>query len=151
VTRSAAVDTDQAALDVLVREFLDAFSNARGQVPNVRRLYELVLSSAVIVKATGGAPEVYSLRDFVEPRQVLLTGGTLLDFEEAEVSARTHVAGDVAQRYSVYRKAGVQAGRSFETRGVKLWQFVRMPAGWRVSALAWDDERDGLTVPEQAP
>jgi hypothetical protein len=30
---------------------------------------------------------------------------------------------------------------------VKTLQFVRTGAGWRISAAAWDDERDGLTVP----
>jgi hypothetical protein len=29
---------------------------------------------------------------------------------------------------------------------MKTLQFVRMPEGWRISAVAWDDEREGLTV-----
>jgi len=28
-------------------------------------------------------------------------------------------------------------------------QFVRTPAGWRISAMAWDDEREGLAVPDR--
>ena len=138
---------DQEALDALVRTFLAAFTN-RGTRPDVRRIYDLALPSAVIVKATGAAPEIYSLREFVEPRQELLESGALRDFEEVEESARTDIAGNVAQRYSIYRKAGVQSGQPFSTRGVKVWQFVRLEAGWRLSALAWDDEREGFTVPQ---
>jgi hypothetical protein len=26
-------------------------------------------------------------------------------------------------------------------------QFVKTPAGWKMSAMAWDDERPGLTLP----
>ena len=133
-------DADRQAIDTLAKEFLATFTNARGKLPDVRRIYELALPTAVIVKATGAAPEVYSLREFVEPRHELLTGGTLVDFEEVEVSAHTHIAGNVAQRHSTYRKTGVQSGRPFATNGVKLWQFVRMPAGWRLSALAWEDK-----------
>src|SRR4051812_39925480 len=142
---------DRAAIDSLVKTFLDTFTNTNGRRPDVRRIHALALPSAVVVKATAPAPEVYSLREFVEPRQELLTGGELLDFEEVEVSARTQVAGNVAQRYSVYRKTGLQSGRPFSTKGVKIWQFVRTPEGWRISALAWDDEREGFVVPEQSP
>jgi hypothetical protein len=146
-TLADAPGDDQRALDALVRDFLAAFTNTHGKQANVRRIYELALPSAVITKATSGAPDIYSLREFVEPRQELLSGGSLLDFEEAEVSASMQIAGNVAQRYSIYRKTGVQSGQPFQTLGVKVWQFVRMPSGWRLSALSWDDERDGFVVP----
>jgi len=38
---------------------------------------------------------------------------------------------------------GLAAGR-----GMKTLQFVRTVTGWRISAAAWDDERDGLTLGE---
>jgi hypothetical protein len=136
-----APSADHEALDSLARDFLAAFTNARGRRANVRRIYDLALSSAVIVKTTGAVPEVYSLREFVEPRHELLSGGALVDFEEIEVSARTDIAGNVAQRYSVYRKSGVQSGSPFTVNGVKVWQFVRTPTGWQLSALAWHDEQ----------
>jgi len=31
-------------------------------------------------------------------------------------------------------------GEAFAARGVIFTQFVRTPAGWRMSAMAWDDE-----------
>jgi hypothetical protein len=31
---------------------------------------------------------------------------------------------------------------------MKTLQFVRPAAGWRISAAAWDDERDGLVLKE---
>ena len=30
---------------------------------------------------------------------------------------------------------------------MKTLQFVRTSDGWRISAVAWDDERDGQDVP----
>lgn len=65
-----------------------------------------------------------------------------MDFEEREVSDRTVVAGTVAQRHSSYRKTGTLDGRPFDTRGTKLFQFVRLPEGWRLSAISWADEPD---------
>ena len=31
--------------------------------------------------------------------------------------------------------------------GMKSIQLIRTVGGWRISAAAWDDERDGLTLP----
>ena len=62
------------------------------------------------------------------------------------VHGRTEVFGDIAQHFGSYAKAGVQDGTPFTGRGMKTLQFVRTPDGWRISAAAWDDERDGLTI-----
>jgi hypothetical protein len=44
-------------------------------------------------------------------------------------------------------------GVSFEARGMISTQFVRTPVGWRISSMAWDDERLGMSLPDswQAP
>ena len=31
---------------------------------------------------------------------------------------------------------------------MKTLQFVETPQGWRIASVAWDDEREGLAVPE---
>lgn len=62
------------------------------------------------------------------------------------VHGRTEVFGDIAQHFGSYAKAGVQDGTPFTGRGMNTLQFVRTPDGWRISAAAWDDERDGLTI-----
>jgi len=54
--------------------------------------------------------------------------------------------GDIAHWFGSYAKEGVQDGTPFTGRGMKTIQFVRMSAEWRISAAAWDDERDGMTV-----
>jgi hypothetical protein len=62
------------------------------------------------------------------------------------VSGHTEMLGDIAQHFCSYAKAGVQDGTPFTARGMKALQFVRTSAGWRISAAAWDDERDGLSI-----
>jgi hypothetical protein len=37
-------------------------------------------------------------------------------------------------------KSGFRDGEWFEGAGHKTTQFVRTPAGWRMSSMAWDDE-----------
>jgi hypothetical protein len=36
-----------------------------------------------------------------------------------------------------------------EGRGVISIQFIATPTGWKISAMAWDDERPGLTISER--
>lgn len=59
-----------------------------------------------------------------------------------------HLAcGNIAGRCSLYEKSGVLDGTPFSTRGIKDIQFVRIEGRWWISALAWDDQREGLTIP----
>lgn len=52
--------------------------------------------------------------------------------------------------FSAYGKSGTLKGVSFEARGMISTQFVRTPAGWKMSSMAWDDERPGLSIPPKA-
>jgi len=70
----------------------------------------------------------------------LLNGGAFASFHEQEVSGTTEIFGNIAQRFGRYRKWGVQNGVAFEQFGTKTMQFVRTPEGWKISALAWDDD-----------
>jgi len=141
---------DERAIDLLVSRFFAAFANRHGRA-DVASARHLLLAGAVIVKNVGSSPEIYDVDSFLVPREALLSNGSLLDFEEEETASRTDIHGNVAQRLSLYRKSGVLSGQRFETRGVKTFQFVRTPAGWRISAVAWDDEREGLSLPDRLP
>ena len=70
-------------------------------------------------------------------------------FEERETEEITEIFGNIAHRLSIYEKHGLSAGTVIAGRGVISMQFVATPAGWRISALAWDDERPGLAFPER--
>lgn len=84
---------------------------------------------------------IYDLDAFIAPREKILIDGTLAEFSEWEVAERTEINGSIAHRFSHYRKSGVLDGEWFEGSGHKTIQFVRTPAGWRMSSMAWDDVR----------
>jgi hypothetical protein len=143
---SGAVTSDRAAIAAIVRTFFAAFVSGADSTARLDALRELFLAGAVIVKTCGAEPIVYGVDSFIAPRQALLTGGTLVGFAERELSGHTEVFGDIAQHFCSYAKSGVQDGTSFTARGMKTLQFVRTAAGWKISAVAWDDERDGTTT-----
>ncbi|MFJ3926046.1 DUF4440 domain-containing protein [Streptomyces sp. NPDC090022] len=126
-------------IDVLTAEFFGAFDNRGGKAADVGRIRRLVVPGGVIVK-TGPDFTVYSVEEFIEPRERLLTGGRLAEFAEWETSERTEITGDVASRFGTYRKSGILDGEPFEGGGTKTIQFVRTPDdGWRIVAFSWYD------------
>ncbi|UQU61855.1 nuclear transport factor 2 family protein [Couchioplanes caeruleus] len=132
---------DHAEIGAVVRTFFAAFTSGPDSTARLDALRHVFLPEAVIVRTCGGPPAAWGVDDFIAPRQELLAGGALTDFREWEVSGHTEVFGDIAHHFCSYAKAGVQDGVPFTGRGMKTLQFVRTPAGWRISAAAWDDER----------
>jgi len=137
---------DKQAIDALTRAFFGLFSNREGKRAELDVLYKLCLPEAVIVKTCADAPTIYNLREFIEPRARLLNEGSLREFFEEELAERTEIFGGVAQRFCSYRKSGFLDGEPFEAKGMKSLQFVKSSGRWLISAVAWDDERDGNLV-----
>jgi hypothetical protein len=131
-------------IDRLIAAFFALFSNRGGAQPNLAGIHELFVPEGVIAKCVDVKPEVSTLDDFIAPREQLLTSGALTDFEEVETSHQTEVFGHIARRVSMYRKSGVRDGAPFVTHGVKIFQLVETPQGWRILSMAWDDEREGF-------
>ncbi|GAA4662283.1 GNAT family N-acetyltransferase [Streptomyces youssoufiensis] len=130
----------QAELDRLMGAFVGAFDNTGERRPDLGVIRDLFVPQGRIIANVGDEPVFYDLDGFIEPRQKMLTDGTLTEFREWEVSERTEIFGSVAQRFSHYRKSGYHHGTWFEGAGHKTTQFLRTPSGWRMSSLAWDDE-----------
>ncbi|MFF3975934.1 DUF4440 domain-containing protein [Streptomyces sp. NPDC001828] len=129
----------KAEIDQLMRAFLGAFTNTDGDRPNLGAVREVFVPQGMIINNSGAQPVVYDLDGFIAPREKMLTDGTLTEFSEWEVAERTEIYGSVAHRFSEYAKSGFHDGQWFEAVGRKTTQFVRTPAGWRMSSMAWDD------------
>lgn len=138
---------DREAIAEVVRTFFAAFTSGPDSAARLDELRGILLPEAVVVRTCGGEPTAYDVDGFIAPRAALLSSGTLTDFREWELDGRTEVFGDVAQHFCSYAKGWTQDGRARTGRGMKSIQLVRTGAGWRISAVAWDDEREGLTLP----
>ena len=137
-------------LDRLTANFFRAVTFEVGDAPPYDNIYALFIESGLLIKNTGAIPEISTVREFIEPRAAMVRAGELTRFREVELSETTVVFGNVAHRFSAYAKSGMLKGVPFEGRGMISSQFVLTPGGWRVSAMAWDDERPGLSIPASA-
>ena len=142
-----SVNKDKRRIDELTAEFFQLFSSKTDAAVNLQRIHDLFIPQGIIVRTCGPETEVFTLSEFIAPREILLNDGGLVDFREREEWETTEIFGNVAQRFLAYRKTGVLHGERFDTRGMNTIQFVRKDGDWKMSALAWDDERNGLDIP----
>jgi hypothetical protein len=118
-------------------------------MPSYADLYRLFVEGGYLIKNSGSAPEIATVPQFIEPRQKMVDAGELTRFRESETAEITEIFGNVAHRFSTYEKVGVNRGTATEGRGVISTQFVMTPDGWKISCMAWDDERPGLSIPDR--
>ena len=138
--------TDDPTL-ALLRRFFQAVSFDEGGKPAYPRLHDLFIEGGKLIANSGPEPAVTGVAGFIAARQPAVDSGELTWFEEVEIDGVTVAFGNVAHRFSRYAKRGRRAGEDFAGQGMISTQFVRSPHGWRISSMAWDDERPGLTLP----
>jgi hypothetical protein len=142
-------ESAKVELDRLSVEFFRAVSFEAGESPPYENIHALFIESGLLIKNTGATPEISTISQFIEPRKALVRSGELTRFREWELSETTQLFGNVGHRFSSYAKSGSMNGVSFEARGMISTQFILTQAGWKMSAMAWDDERPGLSIPRQ--
>jgi len=138
-----------AELKALIDEFFRAVSFDTGQTPAYARIRDLFIDDGKLIRNSGELPEISSVEEFIAARERAFGSGALTSFEEAEIADTTEVFGRVAHRLSTYTKRGTMHGEAIEGAGVISTQLIRTPAGWKISSMAWDDERPGLAIPDR--
>ena len=139
----------KTAIDAITAEFFRAVSFDEGDKPAYPDLYKLFIDSGLLIKNSSATPEISTVSQFIEPRQKMVDAGELTCFREAETAEITEIFGNVAHRFSTYEKSGVNSGTEIRGRGIISIQFIMTEAGWKISSMAWDDERPGLTIPDR--
>jgi len=137
----------KSELDRLAQAFFRAVSFSPGNAPDYQHIHTLFIRQGLLIKNVSPTPEISSVSEFIAPRSESVRVGDLTEFNEAELSETTEVFGNVAHRFSAYTKSGTLKGSSFSGRGMISTQFIHTPQGWRMSSMAWDDERPGFHLP----
>ena len=139
----------RAELKAVTDEFFRAVSFEPGQPPAYASIRDLFMDGGKLIRNSSELPEISSVDDFIASRQRLVDSGALTSFEEVEIAEITEIFGNIAHRFSTYEKRGTMHGDAIEGRGVISTQFIRTPSGWKMSSMAWDDERTGLAVSDR--
>ena len=140
-------EPDHVAVMEVIDSFFAAFASGPSLDERLLELSNLFLPGAVIVRTCGSEPTRYEVDEFIRPRRELLGSGALTDFSERATGGRVDVFGDIAQWFGGYAKSWTELGTPHTGRGMKSIQLVRVADRWRISAVAWDDERPGVLGP----
>jgi hypothetical protein len=127
--------------ETLLAGFFKAVSFEAGEVPGYEGIRDVFVPRGLLIRALSAPPEVSTLDEFIAPRLAQVRSGALTAFAESELSGESQVFGNVGQRWSRYDKRGVLDGAPFAAQGWISTQFARTDSGWRITAMAWDDER----------
>jgi hypothetical protein len=69
------------------------------------------------------------------------------DFYEVETGRRVDLFGNIAHVWSVYEARRAPGDAEPERRGINSIQLFKDPdRGWRILAMIWDNEREGVRV-----
>jgi hypothetical protein len=138
-----------ATLGTLIGEFFRAVSFDEGQRPPYEVLHDLFMADGKLIRNSGESPEISNVGEFIGARRAMIDAGELTSFYEGELANVTEIFGNVAHRFSTYEKRGMLNGVPLLGRGMISTQFIRTPTSWRISSMAWDDERPGLVIPDR--
>ncbi|MEU7749821.1 DUF4440 domain-containing protein [Nonomuraea sp. NPDC052129] len=133
----------------LIESFFKAVSFDKGGRPSYAAIHDLFIMDGRLIRSGPGDPEILTVAQFATSRGKLFEAGELTAFRETESAATTETFGNVAHRFSTYRKEGVLNGARFTVEGLISTQFVRLAGEWKMSSMAWDDERPGLVIPQR--
>ncbi len=128
-------------INELTTQFFNVFNNKNNRTPNIEALLGLFIPNGVIINNTNDTSFIYNLETFIKPRVDLLTNGTLKAFSEHEISHKTEIFNTIAHRFSHYEKSGILHGNFFKNKGVKTLQFIKTNGIWKLSSVAWCDEK----------
>ena len=71
------------------------------------------------------------------------------DFFEIEIARRIDLFGNIAHVWSAYEARASLGDAEPERRGINSIQlFKDAERGWRIMAMIWDNEREGLALPD---
>ncbi len=133
--------SDKSLIDDLIQKFFAIFDNKNNHQHDWDLIYRICIPETTIIRKNGFGQTVYDLKNFIEPRKIILSDGTLTEFEEFEIEEQTIINTNIAQRRSRYQKNGYLENQFFSELGTKFFNLVRTEKGWKISAVLWEDDK----------
>ncbi len=151
--RAQCLHSEPGGADVLgtvIAAFFDAVSFEPGQRAGYESLRHLFIPDGILMRCGPGEPRKWSASEFIGERLGVVEAGRLAWFHETELWHMCRIFGRVGHRLCAYEKRGILDGEAISAKGLISTQFIHTADGWKIVSMAWDDERDGLTLEDVA-
>lgn len=136
-------NSDEQAILAIIEDMFAAISWDTDNAPDLERFAAAVLPEAAIVPSARPAAPT-TIAAFGQRMAGLYDAGAMKTFAERPLSSVVQVFGNIAVVLGGY-EAVVDGGAP--SRGANAFMLVKDAGGWRVAAMAWDNERDTMQLP----
>ncbi|HWT14030.1 MAG TPA: hypothetical protein VN231_14850 [Allosphingosinicella sp.] len=142
-------ETDREAIAAAVAEMYATISGPKGPRDWSRQANSFHPDARQIrtwIDADGKpAMKMMSLDDYARDTAPYFAAN---DFHEIEIARRIDLFGNIAHVWSAYEARAALGDAEPERRGINSIQLFRDPErGWRIVAMIWDNEREGVELP----
>jgi hypothetical protein len=139
---------DEAAINKVVHEAYAAISFSKGDTPNYEHIKSYFIPKAQVIDNSADSAQVASIGQFIYLYRSHVEADTVYAYSEKETFGKTEQFGKIAERISTYTATTNSKKANSTETGVNSFQLIKTPAGWKISSIIWDTEKDGLKVPE---
>jgi hypothetical protein len=144
---------DARSIDAVIKalyESISGYAGAPRDWDRDRALYapgalQIPMRPPSVTKDGRDAAEILDVDGYIRSRTPFFAAN---DFFEVEIARREFHFGAMAHVLSVYEGRDAPNGRILK-RGINSIQMFHDGARWWVASIMWDNERDGVALPEE--
>ncbi|KCZ46318.1 MULTISPECIES: nuclear transport factor 2 family protein [unclassified Hyphomonas] len=134
----------------MMKAIYDVISQPSGERDweSIRPLYHprATMTRTGVAIDTLPANQCLTFDEYIKTAEENLAGAA---FEESEIGHECARLGSVAQVRSVYQTIYRVGDREIHSRGVNFITMARLADSWQILSIAWDNERAGVTIPDE--
>ncbi|WP_207421407.1 hypothetical protein [Desertivirga brevis] len=136
-------------IDHLTQKFYESICFSHEKYPNLDQLQELFYGDGKLVNGNFDNPLEFTVQSYMQAIMHQIEEGNAEFYSIQEIADVTEVFGNTAHRVSVYEHASRPNSEQPWKRGVNYIQFIFNEGSWRIISMLWNDEKEGLKVPEE--
>lgn len=143
MTANGSRSDDEQAIVAIIEDMFAAVSWDADSPPDLARFGAAVLPEATVVPAARPLAPT-DIAAFARRMAGLYADGAMKIFDERPLGTIVNVFGNIAVALGGF-EAIVDGGAP--GRGANAFLFVRETEGWRIAAMAWDNEHESAKLP----
>lgn len=134
-------------IDEITESYYKFLNFHQEHFPNINGLEKLFYGTGKLINNNYEKPINFTVQSYVQAIMKQIEQDNGLYMHQKEISATTEVFGKNAQRISVYEYFDSE-DNELPKRGVNFIQYILTEEGWKIVSMIWNDEQDGLSIPE---
>lgn len=135
-------------IDHLTERFYSCISFNQEHYPSFDELQDLFYGAGKLINNNFDKPLDFTVQSYIQAMMRQIEEGNATFFAQQEISDNTEVFGNIAQRISVYEYSFAAETTQPWKKGVSYVQFIFTENKWQILSVIWNDEKEGLFIPE---